>query len=871
MKNKKLNRIFAGGLLSVAAAVFLSAAVPAYGAGSTQSGSSDVISVSEQSELSEETSTGNQEQDPTVSDPAAAPDDASVTATPTPENSAVPDVQDLTPTPENSGDSADPSVQSLTPTETPDASNVVQTMDWTPGWNLVNGKYYYYLDDGTMVRDQWLQDGNDWYYMNADGTMKSAEWFQDGVDWYYFRDWGGMLHDQFYTYEGNLYYFRSWGGMMYDMAFQVNGKQYKANSDGTLVTGWSEENGKYYYYNSDGSLYEKEGWLQLGDTYDSYYYISADGSRVQGQWLKVGSDWYYMNDDGTMKSEEWFQDGIDWYYFRDWGGMLHDQFFTYNGDLYYFRNWGGMMYGGPFQVNGKWYVADSNGVIFTDGWTSVNGKYYYYQEDGALYTKEGWLKLGDKYYYISADGSRVQGQWLKDGSDWYYMNDDGTMKSAEWFQDGVDWYYLRDWGGMLHDQFFDYRGNRYYFRDWGGMMYDMKFQVSGKTYKANSDGTLAKGWVQEGDKYYYYDDQYVLYQKQGWLQLGSTYDSYYYINADGSRVQDQWVKDGNDLYYMNTDGTMKSNEWYQEGNDWYYFRNWGAALHDTLFNDGENIYYFESDCKMARGWYQIGGYTYYFRDWGGAMNMACVIDGVSYVFDSNGHLVEKEIDAEVGVRTIKNFLKNALLPVGNTLYIWAGGHDDADASRYGVNPQWKSFFDSQDETYNYTEHRYEYGNGLDCSGYVGWAVHQVMEEWSTTTSTVTPQYYYEKGWGSYVEGDTSMKFRTGDVVSMSGHVWIILGQCEDGSAVILHASPQYVQISGTVSASGSTNSEAVQLAERYMRKYYPIAYSRYGCKIASKSYMTGVNHFTWSSSVLSDPDGYKNMSPAQILADLFGE
>ena len=530
-----------------------------------------------------------------------------------------------------------------------------------------------------------------------------------------------------------------------------------------------------------------------------------------------------------------------------------------------------MMYGGPFQVNGKWYVADSNGVIFTDGWTSVNGKYYYYQEDGALYTKEGWLKLGDKYYYISADGSRVQGQWLKDGSDWYYMNDDGTMKSAEWFQDGVDWYYLRDWGGMLHDQFFDYRGNRYYFRDWGGMMYDMKFQVSGKTYKANSDGTLAKGWVQEGDKYYYYDDQYVLYQKQGWLQLGSTYDSYYYINADGSRVQDQWVKDGNDLYYMNTDGTMKSNEWYQEGNDWYYFRNWGAALHDTLFNDGENIYYFESDCKMARGWYQIGGYTYYFRDWGGAMNMACVIDGVSYVFDSNGHLVEKEIDAEVGVRTIKNFLKNALLPVGNTLYIWAGGHDDADASRYGVNPQWKSFFDSQDETYNYTEHRYEYGNGLDCSGYVGWAVHQVMEEWSTTTSTVTPQYYYEKGWGSYVEGDTSMKFRTGDVVSMSGHVWIILGQCEDGSAVILHASPQYVQISGTVSASGSTNSEAVQLAERYMRKYYPIAYSRYGCKIASKSYMTGVNHFTWSSSVLSDPDGYKNMSPAQILADLFGE
>ncbi len=462
----------------------------------------------------------------------------------------------------------------------------------------------------------------------------------------------------------------------------------------------------------------------------------------------------------------------------------------------------------------------------------------------------------------------MQGQWLKDGNDWYYMNEDGTMKSAEWFQDGVDWYYLRDWGGMLHDQFYTYEGNRYYFRGWGGMMYDMKFQVGNKWYKANSDGTLVKGWTQEGDKFYYYDDQYTLYRQKGWLKLGNVY---YYINADGSRVQGQWLKDGIDLYYMNADGTMKSAEWYKEGNDWYYFRDWGAALYDTLFYEGENIYYFESDCKMARGWYELDGYTYYFRDWGGAMNIPCVIDGVRYVFDSNGHLVEKDLDAEVGVKTVKNFLKNALLPVGNTLYVWAGGHDDADATRYGVNPQWEKFFNSQDENYNYTQHRYEYGNGLDCSGYVGWAVHQVMEDWATTTSTIMPRYYYQKGWGSYRENDTSMKFQTGDVVSMSGHVWIVIGQCSDGSAVIMHATPPYVQISGTVSSSGSTNSEAIQLAKQYMSKYYPVGYERYGNRIASKSYMTGVNHFTWSSSVLADPDGYRNMTPAQILADLFGE
>lgn len=608
MKNKKLNRLFAGGILSVAAAVFLSAAVPAFGAGDTQSGSSTVVSISAESETPEETpaDTPLPEQNTAVPQTAAAPSpSAAVSASPT----AAPESPTETP-----AATAAPESPTETPaaTETPAPMDPVQPMDFTPGWNLVNGKYYYYLDDGTMVRGQWFKDGNDWYYFNDDGTMKSAEWFRDGIDTYYLRDWGGMLHDQFYTYEGN----------------------------------------------------------------------------------------------------------------------------------------------------------------------------------------------------------------------------------------------------------------RYYFRGWGGMMYDMKFQVGNKWYKANSDGTLVKGWTQEGDKFYYYDDQYTLYRQKGWLKLGNVY---YYINADGSRVQGQWLKDGIDLYYMNADGTMKSAEWYKEGNDWYYFRDWGAALYDTLFYEGENIYYFESDCKMARGWYELDGYTYYFRDWGGAMNIPCVIDGVRYVFDSNGHLVEKDLDAEVGVKTVKNFLKNALLPVGNTLYVWAGGHDDADATRYGVNPQWEKFFNSQDENYNYTQHRYEYGNGLDCSGYVGWAVHQVMEDWATTTSTIMPRYYYQKGWGSYRENDTSMKFQTGDVVSMSGHVWIVIGQCSDGSAVIMHATPPYVQISGTVSSSGSTNSEAIQLAKQYMSKYYPVGYERYGNRIASKSYMTGVNHFTWSSSVLADPDGYRNMTSAQILADLFGE
>ena len=107
------------------------------------------------------------------------------------------------------------------------------------------------------------------------------------------------------------------------------------------------------------------------------------------------------------------------------------------------------------------------------------------------------------------------------------------------------------------------------------------------------------------------------------------------------------------------------------------------------------------------------------------------------------------------------------------------------------------------------------------------------------------------------------------MVSKSGHVWIVIGQCSDGSVVVIHATPPYIQLGGTVSSTGSINSEAIELANEDMKMYYPVAYERYGVKVLDRSYLTGVNHFTWSSSILSDSEGYRRKKPAEILNDLF--
>ena len=289
-------------------------------------------------------------------------------------------------------------------------------------------------------------------------------------------------------------------------------------------------------------------------------------------------------------------------------------------------------------------------------------------------------------------------------------------------------------------------GTRYYFHSWGGVYHNESFTWQGKKYKTKDDGTFYTGVCDiNGKKYYFLEDGEQI-TKEGWYLTNGTY---YWINKDTS-LQTGWVKYDNNWYWMKEDGTMASSEWITYDKNRYYFRSWGGMYKNAFITYDNNLYYLGSDSKMAIGWQSIGGNTYYFRSWGCMITGKQVIDGKTYVFDEDGKLVQSpdgfEPSAQIGVRTVRNFLKNALLPLGNTLYIWGGGHTDAEAESYGVNAQWKQFFNTQNSTYNYSDHLYEYGKGLDCSGYVGWTAHQVTKEYATTTSTGMPAFNERKGW-----------------------------------------------------------------------------------------------------------------------------
>ena len=611
----------------------------------------------------------------------------------------------------------------------------------------------------------------------------------------------------------------------------------------------------------------QNGWVKAGD---SGWYFYENGQLKTG-WLYRNGNWYWLDPDrnGRMAENSWFTYDNNLYYAKGDGAIYKNGFQEVDGNLYYFQSWGGIQRNVYLSISGKMYYVQENGIVARGIVRTMNGHgdlCAFDDTTGAQITQKGFLKKGTSYYWVREDGV-LQTGWLLYDDNWYWFDDNGVMMTSGWKEINNNLYYFRSWGGM-YTGIHTIGGTKYAFQSWGGLYHDQTFTIGGKTYYANSDGTFATGWVQNGGKTYYFDEDGTSHT--GWLLLDGTH---YWINANGTRRDDELFQYDGNYYYVDKNGVMATSGWVYWDYNYYYPRSWGGMYKNAFITYDNNLYYLGSDSKMAIGWQSIGGNTYYFRNWGGMITGKQVIDGKTYVFDEDGKLVQSpdgfEPSAQIGVRTVRNFLKNALLPLGNTLYIWGGGHTDAEAESYGVNAQWKQFFNTQNSTYNYSDHLYEYGKGLDCSGYVGWTAHQVTKEYATTTSTGMPAYFARKGWGTCVTGDTSQKFTPGDVVSKSGHVWIVIGQCSDGSVVVIHATPPYIQLGGTVSSTGSINSEAIELANEYMKMYYPVAYERYGVKVLDRSYLTGVNHFTWSSSILSDSEGYRRKKPAEILNDLF--
>ena len=492
----------------------------------------------------------------------------------------------------------------------------------------------------------------------------------------------------------------------------------------------------------------------------------------------------------------------------------------------------------------------------SNGFVSENGKTYYYI-NGKKAT--GFVKVSGKTYYFKNNGQQMQGWLSLNGKRYYFTQSSKPEKrtmAVGWRKNG--------------------KGVRRYFDSNGVMAVGWK-TINNKTYYFGSNGAMNKGWLNEGQTRYYFNKNGVMVRNKSLFD--SSLKKYRFVDPKGKMVRGWYTTKTSTRYFtsnpskLSEDGLMVTG-FQKIGSNTYYFST-GKA-------DNKTVGY------LLTGWVtrkSDGARFYMDPKNGGAMIVDATrnVGGTTYYFDKNGVATTSTTSSQSipsagsSERTIKNYLKNALQPVGACLYVWGGwGH----ATTKGVPSDWKTFYDSQNSSYNYQNHMFELKKGVDCSGFVGWAAYQIMQSKSnvgggyTVVSGQVGSSYVNRGWGSIIRQSQlaadNYKIYPGDIGYDENHTWIMLGQCKDGSCVVLHSTNNAgVQLAGTPTPGGNYASQAVALAEKYMARYPGYQKNRSMYHTSTGQFIKRGNFLRWNRSTLADPDGYLKMTADQILADLY--
>lgn len=294
----------------------------------------------------------------------------------------------------------------------------------TTGWKKLQDGEYFFLEDGSLAVNQWIDkvyvDSNGrrddtvtwhepgwkhnsvgWWWQNEDGTYPSACFERINNQSYYF-DKNGYMVTGWLLIQNHWYYFKNSGAMATGWQ-KIRGYWYYLDESGIMRTGWQQIRGTWYYLRGSGAM--QTGWLRSGST---WYYLNGSGAMVTG-WQKIGGTWYYLKDSGAM-SIGWLKDGNHWYYLKNSGAMAT----------------------GWLKVGNSWYYLNGSGAMAV-GWVHIHGVWYYLSNSGAMVT--GWQKINDKWYYFRENGAMAADTWV--GS--YYLTNSGAWDPDVLYDNRYTW------------------------------------------------------------------------------------------------------------------------------------------------------------------------------------------------------------------------------------------------------------------------------------------------------------------------------------------------------------------------------------------------------------------------------------------------
>ena len=167
--------------------------------------------------------------------------------------------------------------------------------DFISQWEKVDGKWYYYDENGAICKGWKFIDGY-WYYFDTTTGVMATGWnVVDGKKYYMYPSSGGMSKG-WTLVDGKWYYMYPSSGSMATGWTLADSKWYYLDSNGETMYGWVADGGKWYYmYPSSGSM--ASGWTLVGDKW--YYMYPSSGSMASG-WTLVNGTWYYLYSNGVM-------------------------------------------------------------------------------------------------------------------------------------------------------------------------------------------------------------------------------------------------------------------------------------------------------------------------------------------------------------------------------------------------------------------------------------------------------------------------------------------------------------------------------------------------------------------------------------------
>ena len=464
---------------------------------------------------------------------------------------------------------AAPALAETTDTSTVSAPESTSKSNY-PKLKEVDGKVYFYTEDGTILKSQWITYGDDKYYVDETGAAASG----------------------FYT----------------------------------------TPDGKTWYFNSNFFPYARYGLIYFDqktpDNQYVYYYVDKDNGLIKNNWVKTDKGWSWARADGRF-IEGWFTDpdGKTWYLTRDFrsGPPVITEAAPVNGKLYFFDTSTGLLRNSwvnrnpeRIGIEGTWYWAGPDGAAISGWFKTPGGKTWYADPEHYNRVVMGGIDIDGKYYFFDYSNGLVTHGWIEDDGEWAWIETVGSVYSGWKHMPNGKWFYFDENGEfpLLKKGVFTISSGTYYVDVNNGMTANDWVQLpNGGWAWAQSSGAFASGWyTTPNGKTWYFDPSDP--QHPALIGDAEINGQSYYFDSGYGLLKTGWVHRADGSWsWAGESGALQSGWKHMPNGKWFYFDT-KDSKHRMLvgvIQTSSGTYYIDESAGMtANSWVQLpeGGWAW---------------------------------------------------------------------------------------------------------------------------------------------------------------------------------------------------------------------------------------------------------------------